>query len=50
MIPKDTMDLTTPDKEELVEKFGRMLDRFDDNDDVQELYHDAVLPEEEEED
>ncbi len=50
MIPKDTMDLTTPDKEELVGKFGRMLDRFDDNDDVQELYHDAVLPEEEEED
>ena len=50
MVPKDTVDLTTDDKAELVEKFGKMLDRFDDNDDVQEVYHDALLPEEDEED
>lgn len=50
MVPKDTVDLTTPDKAELVEKVIRMLDRFEDNDDVQEIYHDAILPEEEEED
>lgn len=50
MIPKDTTDLTSDAMAETVEKFGRMLDRFDDNDDVQEVYHDAVLPEEEDED
>ena len=27
MVPKDTVDLTTDDKAELVEKFGKMLDR-----------------------
>lgn len=50
LIPKDTIDLTEPDKAEIVEKIEKMLARFDDNDDVQDIYHDAVLPEEEEED
>ena len=30
-------------------KIQRMLDMFDDNDDVQNVYHNAELPEEEEE-
>lgn len=34
---------------EVLEKFQKMLDMFDDNDDVVEVYHDAQLPEEEEE-
>ena len=45
MIPQNTVDATAD--ADLVDKLGRMLDRFDDNDDVQEVYHNADLPEEE---
>ena len=48
MIPQNTVDLTND--AETVEKVLRLLDRFDDNDDVGEVYHNAILPEEEEED
>ncbi|MBQ3108635.1 MAG: YebC/PmpR family DNA-binding transcriptional regulator [Clostridia bacterium] len=48
MIPQNTTDLTNDP--ETVEKFMRLLDRFDDNDDVGEVFHNAILPEEEEED
>ena len=45
MIPQNTVDAASdPD---LVEKIERMLDRFDDNDDVQEVYHNAAMPDEE---
>ena len=45
MIPQNTVDATAD--AELVDKLNRMLDRFDDNDDVQEVYHNAALPDEE---
>ena len=32
-----------------LETFNKMLDAFEDNDDVQQVYHNVVLPEEEEE-
>lgn len=32
-----------------IKRFRKMLDMFDDNDDVQDVWHNAVLPEEEEE-
>ncbi len=44
MIPQNTVDASDP---ELVDKIERMLERFDDNDDVQEVYHNALLPDEE---
>ena len=47
MIPQNTVNVN--DAEE-IEKFERFLERLDDNDDVQEVYHNAVLPEDEEED
>ena len=47
MIPQTTVDASDP---ELADKIERMIDRFDDNDDVQQIYHNAVLPEVEEED
>ena len=47
MIPQNTVDATDA---ELAEKMERLLERFEDNDDVQEIYHNAILPEEEEED
>ena len=46
MIPQTTVDASDP---ELADKIERMIDRFDDNDDVQQIYHNAVLPEVEEE-
>ncbi|MEA5060340.1 MAG: YebC/PmpR family DNA-binding transcriptional regulator [Clostridia bacterium] len=46
MIPQNTVDAT--ENSELVEKLERMLERFDDNDDVQEVFHNAAMPEEEE--
>ena len=46
MIPQNTVSVTDP---ETVEKFERFLDRLDENDDVQDVYHNAVLPEDEEE-
>ena len=42
MIPQNTVDASDP---ELAEKIERMLDRFDDNDDVQNVYHNADMPE-----
>ena len=48
MLPQNTTDLTNDS--ETVEKFMRLLDRFDDNDDVGEVFHNAILPEEEDED
>ena len=48
MFPQNTVDATKDP--ELVEKIVKMLDRFDDDDDVQEVYHNVTLPEEEEED
>ncbi len=34
----------------MIAKIERMLDMFDDNDDVQEVFHNAILPDEEDED
>ena len=45
MIPNDKVTLTA---EQLV-SFNKMLDMFDDNDDVQEVYHNVDLPEEDDE-
>ena len=47
MIPQTTVDVSDP---EMVMKVERLLDMFDDDDDVQNVYHNALLPEEEEED
>ena len=46
MIPNDKVTLSA---EQLV-SFNKMLDMFDDNDDVQEVYHNVELPEEDDED
>lgn len=46
MIPQNTVSVTDA---EAVEKFERFLDRLDENDDVQDVYHNAVLPEEDDE-
>jgi YebC/PmpR family DNA-binding regulatory protein len=46
MIPQMETELTD---EEQVKKFTRMLDMFDDNDDVQAVWHNGILPEEDEE-
>ncbi len=45
-IPQTETELNDP---ELVGKFNKMLDMFDDNDDVQEVYHNAILPDDDEE-
>lgn len=45
MIPNDRITLT----EEQLVTFGKMLDAFEDNDDVQDVYHNVLLPEVEEE-
>ena len=45
MIPNDRITLSD---EQLV-TFGKMLDAFEDNDDVQDVYHNVLLPEVEEE-
>lgn len=47
-LPQNTVDASND--VELAEKIERMLERFDDNDDVQEVFHNAILPEEVEED
>ncbi|MDD4834450.1 MAG: YebC/PmpR family DNA-binding transcriptional regulator [Lutispora sp.] len=44
MIPQNTVAVTA---EEDVKKVNKMLDMFDDNDDVQDVYHNAELPDEE---
>ena len=41
-------DKITLNDEQLV-TFTKMLDAFEDNDDVQDVYHNVVLPEDEEE-
>ena len=46
MIPSNTVDISDP---EVAAKIERLIDMFDDNDDVQEVFHNAILPEEEEE-
>ncbi len=46
-VPQTETELTDPDQ---LKKFLKMLDMFDDNDDVQDVYHNAILPEEDEED
>lgn len=47
MIPTNTTDVTDP---EGVQKVLRFLERLEDNDDVQEVYHNGILPEEDDED
>ena len=39
-VPQNTVKLSP----EQIEKFERMLDMFDDNDDVQNVYHNVELP------
>ena len=46
-IPQNTVAVTDP---EIIEKIQKMLDLMEENDDVQNVYHNADLPEEEEED
>jgi len=46
MLPNDKITLS----EEQLVKFNKMLDAFEDNDDVQNVYHNVDLPEEEDED
>ena len=46
MIPQNTVNITDP---EVVEKVNKFLDNLDDNDYVQEVFHNAILPEEDEE-
>lgn len=45
-VPQNTMDITD---EETLTKIGKLLDALDDMDDVQNVYHNGDLPEEEEE-
>ena len=47
MIPQNTVAIDDPDT---LAKVQKLLDMLDDNDDVTEVYHNAELPEEEEED
>ena len=47
MIPQNTVDISADP--EMVQKVERLLEPLEDNDDDQEVYHNAVLPEEEEE-
>ena len=44
MITQNTVDISDP---ETVEKVNRFLENLEDNDDVQEVYHNGNLPEEE---
>jgi len=46
MVPQNYIEVTA---EEDVKKINKMLDMFDDNDDVQDVYHNAELPEDDEE-
>lgn len=45
MVPQNYIEVTA---EEDVKKINKMMDMFDDNDDVQDVYHNAELPEDEE--
>jgi len=46
MIPQNTVNINDP---ETIEKVERFLEKLDDNDDVQEFFHNGILPEDEEE-
>ena len=46
MIPQNTVNITDTETVEKVEKF---LEKLDDNEDVQEFFHNGILPEDEEE-
>lgn len=46
MIPQTIVEVTD---EDVIKKFTKMLDMFDEDDDVQDVYHNAELPEEDEE-
>ncbi len=46
MIPQTQNEVTDP---AVIEKIQKMLDMLDDHDDVQDVYHNAILPEEEDE-
>lgn len=46
MVPQNYINVTN---EEDIKKINKMLDMFDDNDDVQDVYHNAELPEDDEE-
>lgn len=46
MLPQNSVDISD---DETVDKVQKFLDKLDDNDDVQEFFHNAVLPEDEEE-
>lgn len=46
MVPTTTTELD----DDQLKRFLKMLEMFDDNDDVQEVYHNVVLPEEDDED
>lgn len=46
MIPQTTVEVTD---EGVIKKFNKMLEMFDDNDDVQDVYHNADMPEDDEE-
>lgn len=45
MVPQNYIEVTAPED---IKKINKMMDMFDDNDDVQDVYHNAELPEEEE--
>jgi transcriptional/translational regulatory protein YebC/TACO1 len=45
MVPQNYIAVTA---EEDIKKINKMMDMFDDNDDVQDVYHNAELPDEEE--
>ena len=47
-IPQNTVDISAD--EEAVSKLFKLLERLEDNDDVQEVFHNAVLPEADDED
>jgi len=46
MLPQNTVDVSDP---EAVQKVERFLELLDDNDDVQDVFHNGILPETEEE-
>ena len=46
MLPKNTVEITDP---EMVAKVRKLLEVMEDDDDVQEVYHNAILPEEDDE-
>lgn len=47
MVPTTTTEITDP---EIAQKVQRLIDELEDYDDTQNVYHDAELPEDEEED